>query len=175
MVGCVLELSDQVLGLADIEGLAQDAVGGEQLLRVIGEAEDDFGMPDGEAFVAEVGLDFGGEFEEAEGIGDDGAAFADACGGFLLGQLELIDQLGKPLGFFDRVEVFALQVFDESQFERSAVIRLADEDGDLGEAGEASGAPAAFAGDQFVAVIGGADDQGLHDALGADGVGEVLE
>ena len=132
-------------------------------------------MADGEASLAQPGLDFGRELQEAQGVGDDDAALADLGGGLLLSQVELLGQLGVAPGFLDGVEVFALEVFDEGQFQHGAVIRLADDGGDLGQAEHLGGAPAAFAGDQLEMILPGADDERLDDALFLDGVGQFPE
>ena len=85
-----------------LELFFSDFFDGELLFVPVVEAEDDFGVADGEAAIADVGLKVGGEFEEAHCIGDDGAAFADFGGGFFLGQFKLFDQLRIAQGFFDR-------------------------------------------------------------------------
>ena len=117
----------------------------------------------------------GASFKQAQGVGDDDAALADLGGGLLLSQVELPDQLGVAPGFLDGVEVFALEVFDEGQFQDGAIIGLADDDGDLGQAEHLGGAPAAFAGDQLEMIVLEADDERLHDALFLDGVGQFAE
>jgi hypothetical protein len=60
-------------------------------------------------------------------------AFADFHGDFFLGEGELAGELGVAEGLFDGVEVFALEVFDEGEFEDGAVIGFAGDDGDFGE------------------------------------------
>ena len=65
---------------------------------------------------------------------------------------------GEAGGFFDRVEVLALEVLDDGNFERVAVVALAD-DGRNGRALQRrASAPAAFAGDELVSVVAAADD-----------------
>jgi hypothetical protein len=170
-----LELSHECLGLAHVQGLAEDAICGE-LLKIGGwQAEDDFGMADGESAVADVGLEFRWESKKAEGIGDDDAAFADTDGGVFLGKFELVDELSVALGLLDGIEVFALEILDQGEFEGGAIIGLTDHHGDFGEAEELSGAPAAFAGDEFVTAGRGTHDKGLDDAAFADGIGEFVQ
>jgi hypothetical protein len=163
------------LGLTDIEAVAQNAFGDVYLMFFAREAEDDFGVADGEAGVAEIALELRREFEQAEGIGHDGTAFADLGGDFLLGELELGNELGVALGLFDGIEVFALEIFDQGEFENGAVVGLADDDRDFGQAGQLGGAPAAFAGDEFQVSAAFAHDERLNDALLFDGVGEFAE
>ena len=42
------------------------------------------------------------QFQQAQGIGHRGAAFADLDGDFLLGELELFGELRVAMGFLDR-------------------------------------------------------------------------
>ena len=132
-------------------------------------------MPDGKAAVPQAGLHFGRQLEQAQGIGNGHAALADFDSDILLAKLKLPDELGVALGFFERVKVFALEVFDEGQFESGAIIGLADNGRDFLPAELLGGAPAPFAGNQLKAVRPGAHDQRLNDALRFDGIGEFLE
>ena len=63
------------------------------------------------------------------------------------------------------VEIFALEIFHQSDLHRLVVARIADHDGHLAEAGAHSGTPAPFAGNQLETVILGANYQRLDDAL----------
>ena len=146
----------------------QDGVGQQRLFLVGFGPEEDFGVPDGDAALGQPALDAGGQFQQAHGVGDGGAAFADFLGNFVLFQAEF---LGKALvgdGFFDRVEVLALDVFDEGELEHLLVPGLADDHGGFLQTELLGGAPAAFTGDQFVFVVAFADDQGLDNAVFAD-------
>jgi hypothetical protein len=119
---------------------------------------------------AECLVEFGSDLEETEGVGDGDAAATDFLGDLFLGEVELGLELGVALGFFEGVEVFALEILDEGEFEDFAVGGGPFDDGDVGEAGEAGGAPTPFAGDQFENVAYGPDDEGLDDSLFADGI-----
>ena len=175
MARLALQLRYQVLGLANVQGMAQHPVGGQFLQVWVGETEDDFGVADGQPGVAHKGLELGREPEQAQGVGDDHSALADPVGGVLLGQLKLLNQLGKALGFLDWIEVFALEILDQREFEGGAVVGFADDHGDLGQADELGGAPAAFPGDEFVAVFRGSDDEGLDDAAFPDRIGQFAQ
>ena len=96
-------------------------------------------------------------------------------GDFLLRELELPGQLFVTVRFLDGVEVFALQIFDERQFQHRAVVGLADDDGHFGQLQELRGAPAAFAGNQFKMAVPLAHNERLHDALFADGIGQFAQ
>ena len=53
---------------------------------------------------------------------------------------------------FDRVQVLALDVFDEREFEHLRIGDILDDHGDLRNPGKFCGAPAAFSGDDLVAI-----------------------
>jgi len=171
----LLEAGDQFFGLSDIQAVPEDAVAGQALLLGSGQGEEDLGVAYGEAALPEMPENFLGKAQEPEGVGDGDAAFADAGGDIFLAEVELVDQLLVALGFLDGVEVLPLEILDQREFERGGVVGFADEDGDLGEAGELGGAPAAFAGNQLERIAATPDDEGLDDALFPDRVSQLLE
>ena len=115
------------------------------------------------------------QFQQAQRVGHHGAALADFGGDFLLRELKLLGQLRVAVRFFDGVEIFALEIFDERQFEHRAVVGLADDDGHFRQLQQLRGAPAAFAGNQFKITVAFAHDERLHDALFADGIGQFAQ
>ena len=104
-----------------------------------------------------------------------GAAAADFLRNAVLREVERVDEALVGAGFFHGVEVFTLEVFDERDLARLGVVVFAHERRDLFEAGEFRGAPAAFAGDELVAVRGFPHEDGLEDAVGRDARAELLE
>ena len=70
-----------------------------------------------------------------------------------MGEAELFGQALEALGFFQRVEVFALDVLDEAIAAAASSGTALSEDGHLTQAGELGGAAAAFAGNDFVAAL----------------------
>jgi hypothetical protein len=58
--------------------------------------------------------------------------------------------MGKAHGLLDRVEVAALEVLDDREFEAGAIVSLADDGRDSVEASRRRRAPAPFARDQLV-------------------------
>ena len=105
----------------------------------------------------------------------DGAALADLGGDEFLRQLKLADELRVAEGFFDGIEVFALEVFDERHLEDGAIVGFADEDGDFSEPGELGRAPAPLTGYQFKVLPLRPDHERLNDPLLADGIGELAK
>jgi len=81
----------------------------------------------------------------------------------------------KARGFFDGVEVLALEILDEGEFEDFLVGGGADDGGGFQEADFLGGAPAAFAGDELEFIEALPDDEGLDDAVLADGIRPARE
>ena len=93
-----------------------------------------------------------------------------------MGVVELSNQALQTLGFFDGVEVFALDVFNQCQRQRVFIIDFFNQYRDFGQASNTRSAVAAFARDDFVSPIAnGAHDDGLHESLLFDGVGQFIE
>ena len=114
--------------------------------------------------------------QQAEGIGNRTAAFADGFGNGFMRQAEFVGETLQAACFFNRVEVFPLQVFNQTHCQRGFVADVFDDDGNLGQPGQLAGAPAAFSGDQFVlrqSVL--AHDNRLNNALGFDGLRQFLQ
>ncbi len=79
--------------------------------------------------------------------------------------------LGEGLGGFDGVEVLALDVLDQRDFQEPVIGDVLDDDRDVREAGEFRGAPAALSRDQLESVTDAADDERLDDSVGPNGLG----
>jgi hypothetical protein len=132
-------------------------------------------MSDRKAAVPNVFLKSRGELEQAQGIGDHDAAFAHFGRDLVLFELKLFDELRIALGFLDRIQVLALQVFYQSQFQDGAIVGLAHNDRHLAQTQELGCAPSAFTRNQFKIAVALTDDEGLDDALFADGISELAQ
>ena len=77
-----------------------------------------------------------------------------------MGQIELVDQTIERIRFFERIQVFALNVLDQRHGDGGIVFDVADYRRYFLEACQLCGAPAAFAGNDLVAH--GAAVRGLH-------------
>ena len=84
--------------------------------------------------VCEPALDIRVKLEEPHAIGDGGAALADLLRDVLLAKTEFAREPRESEGLFDRVQVLALQIFDEREFEHFLVRCGADDCRGLGEA-----------------------------------------
>ena len=126
-----------------------------------------------QSLVLEQFADVGRQFEQAQQVRYRRARTAYGFGGLLVGQRKFVDQSRQRLRFFQRIEVFALDVLDQRHRDDGAVVDLAHDHGHIGQAGELRGAPAAFAGDDLVFVPAGfAHDDGLDHALRLDRLGQ---
>jgi hypothetical protein len=132
-------------------------------------------MAHGEAVLSEEILDVGGELEEAEGVGDGATVLAGATGDVIVAEVELVREAVEGMGDLDGVEILALYVLDQRDFEQVLIGNMLDHGRDVGKAGEFPGAPAAFASDELIAIAEGPNDERLNDAIGQDGIGEFLE
>ena len=113
-----------------------------------------------------------GSFSRRMALATTARLLPTLSGDFLLRELELFGQLRVAVRFLDGVQVFALQIFDQREFQHRAVVGLADDDRDFRQLEELRRAPAAFAGDQFKKSAALAHDERLDDALFADGIGQ---
>ena len=96
--------------------------------------------------------DLGRQLQQAQQVGHRGARTADRIGGLRVGEVEFVDQALQRDGFLQRIEVFALDVLDQRHRDHGAVVDFAHHHRDLGQAGQLRRAPAAFAGDDLVAL-----------------------
>ena len=90
------------------------------------------------------------EAQQAQRVCDRGAGFAHAGRRLLLRHFIGAHELLIAERLFDRVEVRALQVFDERELHRLLVVGLDDDDRHVGKPREPRRAPAALAGDDLI-------------------------
>src|SRR3546814_20575331 len=76
---------------------------------------------------------------------------------------ELIDETLVGFRLLDCVEVLALNVLDDRDFQRFDIVEIADEGGNLVEPRLLRRPPAPLAGDDLIALTEGADDDGLDE------------
>ena len=101
---------------------------------------------------------------------------AEPMRNLLMGQPELFDQASQAACLLDRIEVGALQVFDEAKHQLLVVAGVTAHDrGHLVEPGQARGTPAAFAGDELEPIRELAHEQRLQHPVQPDRLGELAE
>ena len=96
-------------------------------------------------------------------------------GDVVLGQAEIAMEPFVRAGLLDRIEVLALEVLDQREFEHLSIARLANDGRGLGELKLTRGAPPTLTGDQFVFVADLSDDQRLDDATLTNAFDQLLQ
>jgi hypothetical protein len=167
--------SGEALDLTDRHATAGDFFREVEALRLIGDGEKCPGVASSDfAFLDEL-LDRDFEFEKADGIGDCGAVFAGALGDLLLGEVKFVGEALEGVCLLDRIEVFALEIFDEGHLHRHTFGYVADDDGYAVQLCALCGAPATFASDELIAGGVAADNERLDDPTRANRLGELLQ
>ena len=93
-----------------------------------------------------------------------------------MGVLEFVEQAADCLGFFERIEVLALNVLDQGHGKRILVGDVAQHDRHLIESGHPGGPKAALARDDLVAIgPERAHDDRLHQSVLADRCSKLLK
>ena len=128
------------------------------------------GVSRGKAALGDELLKIGGELQQADGIDDGRAIFTGAVADIFRGEIELGGHALEGDGRFDGVQILSLNVLDKRDFEEMIVGDVLHDNRNCREACEFRRAPAAFAGYKLVAVACFADNQGLNNAVGADGL-----
>src|SRR5690606_7358076 len=168
-------LAYQRLGLAYRQGLADDGVRDVRLL--LGrQAEQRARVTHFDIAVFEHALHVFAQRHQPQQVGHGGARLADRIGDLLVREFEFLLQARQRHRLLHRIEVFTLDVFDQRHGDGGFVRYLANHDRYLVETGQLAGAPAAFAGDDLVAVgANWSHHDGLHDTLCPDRVGEFFQ
>ena len=134
-----------------------------------------FGVTHRNAVLREPALHLRREVQQAHAIGHGCATLANLLCDVFLPQSKFASQPRKGPGFLDRVQILALQILDEREFEDILVGRFAHNDRRFGESDALRRAPAAFARDDFEAVAAPPDDQRLNDAVLFDALDELVD
>jgi hypothetical protein len=144
---------DELFELSHGELSFNNKIAEETLFFFAGESEECPRVSGGKSSVLDTLLDVGREFEQAKGVSDSRPTFFDSLGNFFLAKTEALHEDGVGTRFFDGVEIFALEIFDESVFKLFAFGGVDNESGDDLESGFLSGAPAAFASDENPGIV----------------------
>ena len=87
----------------------------------------------------------GGQVQKAQAVGQAGTLFAQLFGRLFLGEAAFVHQLAVTHGLFHRVQILALQVFNQGQFHGLLVAHVPDDHRHLGQTRHAGSTPAALA------------------------------
>ncbi len=121
-----------------------------------------------------IAADFRGQFEQPHVVGDRRAILADGGGNGFLRHLEFVGEPAVGLRFFDRIQIFALDVFDQRDFEQALVRHVAIDDGNFQQARALRGAPAALARHDLGAVADAAHENRLNHAVRCESTAPAL-
>ena len=113
--------------------MAQNFFREEALFLVRLQAEQHFGVADGEEILHHPGLDLRIEIEQSHRVRDRGAAFADLLRDVFLAHPEFTREPRVSLRFFNRIEVGALEILDQRKLENFQVGCLPHDSGRFGQ------------------------------------------
>ncbi len=117
-----------------------------------------------------------GQLQQTQQVAGRAAAAAHGLGRLFVGELEFLHQALQALGFFQRVQVFALDVLDQGHHRSGLVGHGLDQHRHLVQPGQPGGAEAAFASDDLVApAVNRPHQDGLHHALALDALGQFVQ
>ncbi len=126
-------------------------------------------------------LHVGGELEQADRLGDGRLTHLHGQGDLALAHACAIGERLVALGLLDRVQVGALQVLHQSDFEGGTVVDIQDTDGKGPNPDRQRGPVAPLSADDLVLVAeaggrrDGADHQRLEQAVGHDALAQLLQ
>ena len=116
------------------------------------------------------------QFEQAQAVGHVAAAFADDIAEIVLRVTVFGNQLLVAKRLIEGIEVGTLDIFNNGQFQRGAIIHIANEHRDLDQSGALRRPPAPFTGDDLVAPVAGRPHHnGLHNTVLVDGAGKIFQ
>src|SRR5215469_2116073 len=125
-------------------------------------------MADGQTSLRDVTLNLAVEIEQADRVRNDRTTFPDVLRNIFLAKVKLFSQAPIGICLLNRIQILALEVFDQSQFEDVTIGGLADDHGSFLQSQLAGGSPSAFAGDDFAFTVNFSDDKRLNDPVLSD-------
>jgi hypothetical protein len=155
--------------------LADDEVHQKSLLFMGFEGKEHLGVAHGNPTLLEKRLGVRLQIQKPHGIGYRGAALADTLGDLILRQAEITVEPCVGPRLFDGIQVFALEVFNQREFEHLSVARLADDGGGLRDPKFTRGAPPSLSRNDLVLVVDPANDERLDDAALANAFDKLLQ
>ncbi len=115
------------------------------------------------------------KLQEPDGVGDGGSVFAGAVGDIFLSELEIGHQPFKCPRLLEGIEIFALNILNQSDLECLRLGDFADDCGNARQTRALRRSPAALAGNELVAGPVRAQDERLDYAARADRARQFLE
>src|SRR4029079_7230848 len=117
-----------------------------------------------------------GQFQEPDRVRNMRPTLADDLRDLFLRSIKVVHKRKVARRLFDRIEIGALDVFDNGELKRLRVVRFDHGNWHVVKARALRGAPPSLAGDDFeVVALERANDDRLNDASLADGCGKLVE
>src|ERR1700733_5603768 len=116
--------------------------------------------------------------QQSQGVGDMAAAFAQGLGEVRLSAAKFLRQSPIGLSFFERCQIFALEVLDQRDLQHLGIAENADQHRHLVQPGALRRAPAPLTGDQLerrASLVDRPHEQRLQDPLLAHRLRQRLE
>src|SRR3546814_398015 len=104
------------------------------------------------------------QVQQAHKIRDMATGLAHKTAKRLLAMAEFSNQFPISFGLFDRIKVLALDILNESDFQRFRIVEIANNGWNAMELGPLSGPPASLAGNDLVAPDLRPHNDGLNNA-----------
>ena len=178
LLGCGVVFAHQSLHLTHRQLAVDRQLGQREHLLVVVQTQKGAGVAHGETLVLHEGEDLVGQLQKTEHIGHRRTALARLRGHFLLLETEFFDQSLVCKGFFNGIEIFSLHVLDQSHLCDLEIVTRHDDGGDLVQARQPGGSPAALACDDLVIfseTVHLADHDGLDHAVLTDRICQELQ
>jgi hypothetical protein len=115
------------------------------------------------------------KLEKPKSISDGGTVLSGTVCNLFLCKVKLIGETLECVGLLDRVEVLALEVFNEGHLESHGVRHVPNHYRNAGETSFLSSTPATFTCDELVAGSNSADDERLDDSARLDRTRKFVE
>src|SRR5260370_238611 len=110
--------------------------------------------------------------QEPRGVTNCCSILSGFCCNLFLRQMKFIRQTFVGPRLFDRIEVLALNIFDQRYLECRLVANLTDDRGNAAQAGSLRRAPSTFAGEKLISRSDAPQYQRLDDSTPLDGLSE---
>jgi len=160
----LFQVPDQTFRVADVQISLLDDLQRADLIRRVFQRQQRAGVSCGDLLVDQRLPGGFGKLQQPDGVGDRGAVLADAGGDLLLRKGKPVEQGLIGIRLLDRIQCLPLEVFNQGKFRQIPIFRLADDDGDLFQAGRLCRPPAPLAGNDLISVVRFPDDDRLDDA-----------
>jgi hypothetical protein len=132
-------------------------------------------VPHREAPFRDEELDFFGQLQQTDDVGDRRSVLACPAANFLLRKPQIAAQSLKGVRCFNRVQVLALYIFDQCELQHGAICNVLDYDGHFLKLRDPGSPPSALACYYLVTIASTTNDQGLNDPVCPDRGGQLFE